>query len=82
MAGQDEAAVVLAVRVGPGNFLLATDQRVTENLEFEIPPDRFRVVGTPVHLGKDTALATIRFLAGPRAGAELTARLQTGHRQP
>lgn len=63
-----------AVRVGPGQFLLAAE-RVTAGVVFIVEGARFEVLGEPVSIGGGRLLATVR---GPIG--QLNAQLQVGHR--
>lgn len=71
---RDDIAPVDAVRVGPGQFLLAAE-RVTGGLVFIVAGARFEVVGEPVSIGGDRFLATVQ---GPNG--QLSAQLNVGHR--
>lgn len=70
----DNGAAVDAVRIGPGQFLLAAEL-VALGLVFVVDGDRFEVVGQPVDIGAGHYLATVQGPAG-----QLTARLQVGRR--
>jgi hypothetical protein len=69
---------VLAVRIGPGNYLVAAggcSQR------FAVDGRTYEVVADPVPVAALTVLATVRQVDGPDQDREFTARLQGGERQ-
>ncbi|MEU0095587.1 hypothetical protein [Kribbella sp. NPDC006257] len=70
---------VEAVRVGPGQILLAAE-RVTVDLMFATAGQTFRIVSPPVDVGGGKYLATLVETAGPSEGRQLTAQLQVGRR--
>ncbi|HEY3006049.1 MAG TPA: hypothetical protein VGJ44_27120 [Kribbellaceae bacterium] len=74
------AAWVEAIRVRPGEFLLATE-RIELGLEFTVAGSVYRVVDEPVSAGFRTAFAQVRIIEGLAAGREFRAYLQGGQRQ-
>jgi hypothetical protein len=70
----DDVVPVDAVRVGPGQFLLAAEG-VTIGLLFAVGGARFEVVSEPVNIGSGQFIATVR---GPTG--QLSAQLTVGHR--
>lgn len=73
---RDEAeSAVDAVRIGPGQFLLAVDG-VEVDFVFALEGRRFRVISAPVVLTTNNYLATVREIHGPDAGRQLTVQLR------
>lgn len=71
---------VLAVRIGPGNYLVAAG-RMQLGQRFAVDGRTFEVVAEPVPVAALTVLATVREVDGPDQDREFTARLQGGERQ-
>ena len=77
----DDAETPLdAVRIGPGQFLLDVEG-VEAGTVFALEGRCFRVVSAPVTLSADNCLATVREIAGPDAGRQLTVQLRLGRPQ-
>lgn len=70
---------VHAVRVGPGQFLLAAGS-VQAGLTFVVDVQTYVVVSGPVPVGTGTYLATVEVTAGPGVGRQLSAQLQVGRK--
>jgi hypothetical protein len=78
---QDSApAPVAAVRLGPGQFLLAVDD-LRSGTSFWIDDRIFTVVSEPCALTKLNYLVTVRETAGPDRGRQLRVQVRLG-RQP
>ncbi|ONI75826.1 hypothetical protein BWI15_08415 [Kribbella sp. ALI-6-A] len=82
MSDEDNTGPVEAVRVGPGQFLLAAERAEVEiGLVFATAGQTFEVVSRPVDVGSGRYLATVNLMAGPGAGRQLTVEvLQAGPR--
>ncbi len=66
MDGQKYDVPVDAVRVGPGQFLLATDRvDVDVDLIFATAGQTFRVITPPVNVGRGRYLPTVDLIDGP-----------------
>ena len=77
--GIEDSGPVDAVRVGPGQFLLAAEH-VDVGLAFATAGQTFKVVSRPVDVGRGRFLATVDLVDGPGAGRQLTVQLQVGRR--
>lgn len=79
VSDKDHPGPVEAVRVGPGQFLLASE-RVEIGLMFATAGQTFEVVSRPVDIGSGRYLATVDLVAGPGAGRQLTVQVHVGPR--
>jgi sarcosine oxidase gamma subunit len=79
VSDKDDTGPVEAVRVGPGQFLLAAE-RIEMGLTFATAGQTFEIVSRPVDVGSGRFLATVNLVAGPGAGRQLTVQVQVGPR--
>jgi hypothetical protein len=71
------AAPIAAVRLGPGQFLLAVDD-LRHGTAFSIDDRTFTVVSEPCALTKLNYLVTVRETAGPDRGRQLRVQVRLG----
>jgi hypothetical protein len=68
-----------AVRIGPGQFLLAAET-LRSTTVFRVGDEIFEVASEPVAVGGGRYFATVEIRSGPASGRRLTAQLQVGRR--